>query len=258
MSDTGVSGPSHFRTTSWSLLDQLRDAPSRSEAMEALIGRYWRPTYAYLLRRGFDRDDAREWTQEFFSRAYEHGWFDKAQPERGRFRTYLLTMLVRFVRDERRRAQNRFERAMRPAHLSRGVDDADVIEPPDTNTPEEAFLRQWADDIVSQARRRLHESFNGSPSAWEYDLFETRVESVEGERTATWDVLAERFGKTRDQVRYAFGKVQRQAKRILLDLMTREGGDPEAELADLIAYTRSRASREPRLTRPPQTVGDGR
>ena len=127
-----------------------------------------------------------------------------------------------------------------------------VTTDPDTDTPEEAFLRQWADDVVTRARTLLRKSYENSDSAWEHELFERRVETPEGQAVPTWDELADQYGKTRDQVRYAYSKVQDQARRVLLELMEQEGGNPEAELADLMQYTRARSTppRRTRRTRP--------
>ena len=86
--------------------------PHRKEAQSALVSLcelYWYPLYACLRRRGYPADQAQDLTQEFFIRVLEGRYLDRADPEKGRFRSFLLTSLKFFVADEedRHRAQKR-------------------------------------------------------------------------------------------------------------------------------------------------------
>ena len=85
-------GNSHFPTTLWSIvLSAARPGtPSADDAMARLCEAYWYPIYAYMRRRGFDRDEARDLTQEFFSRVIEKPYLSDVAPEKGRFRPFLL------------------------------------------------------------------------------------------------------------------------------------------------------------------------
>ena len=84
----------------------------RKEARSALVALcegYWYPLYAYLRRRGYPADQAQDLTQDFFMRVLEGRYLNRADPEKGRFRSFLLTSLKFFVADEgdRRRAHKR-------------------------------------------------------------------------------------------------------------------------------------------------------
>lgn len=233
MADTGISGPSDFRLTSWALLDHLKDDRTREPAMDALIQRYWRPTYLFLRKKGYGRDDAMDWTQEFFARAFEHRWFERARQRKGRFRTFLLTALTRFVRDSQQRAQARFERRFRPAILGAGPDDEGILEPRDDETPDDAFMRQWARDVVARALEILRKECASTADEWAVAVFQERVQATAEGREVTWDELARRHGKSRAQVRYAFDKIHKRAKRIVRDLLVEDGGDPDPDLTGL-------------------------
>ena len=70
--------------------------PRRKEARSALVAlceNYWYPLYAYLRRRGYSADEAQDLTQEFFVRVLEGRYLDRADPEKGRFRSFILTSL---------------------------------------------------------------------------------------------------------------------------------------------------------------------
>ena len=106
-----LPGPSRFPTTRWTLVVAAGD-PHRKEARSALVSpceNYWYPLYAYLRRRGYPADQAQDLTQEFFIRVLEGRYLDRADSEKGRFRSFILTSLKFFVADEedRQRAHKR-------------------------------------------------------------------------------------------------------------------------------------------------------
>jgi len=85
---------SRFQTTRWSLIEAARDDPDRSRAaLEELCAAYRPPVLAYVRHSGYGRADAEDLTQSFFLRFLESGWYGRADPERGRFRSLLLTTL---------------------------------------------------------------------------------------------------------------------------------------------------------------------
>src|ERR1700746_406678 len=106
-----LGGPSQFPATRWTLVLAAGD-PHRKETRSALVSlceTYWYPLYAYLRRRGYSADQAQDLTQEFFVRVLEGRYLDRADPEKGRFRSFILTSLKFFAADEqdRQRAQKR-------------------------------------------------------------------------------------------------------------------------------------------------------
>ena len=94
---------SRFQTTSWTLI--VRARASRADLQE-LLSVYWSPVYAYLRRRGHDPHDAADLTQGFLSEVVlDRGFVERADPARGRFRSFLLSALRKFVIDEHRRVR---------------------------------------------------------------------------------------------------------------------------------------------------------
>src|SRR5262245_16847528 len=100
-----------FAQTHWSLVLEAANAGATqsSQALEHLCRTYWPPLYAYLRRRGYTAHDAQELTQEFLARLMKNRSFAGANPQKGRFRTYLLGALSHFLSDEwdKARAQKR-------------------------------------------------------------------------------------------------------------------------------------------------------
>src|SRR5689334_5862694 len=90
-----------FPSTIWTVILASRgDDQSRGRALESLCQRYWRPVYAWVRRSGRGREDAEDLTQAFFVKVLAQQAIERADRERGRFRSYLLTMLRRFLVDD--------------------------------------------------------------------------------------------------------------------------------------------------------------
>ena len=137
-----LSGASQFPTTRWTLVVAAGD-PRRKEARSALVSlceNYWYPLYAYLRRRGHPSDQAQDLTQEFFTRVLEGRYLDRADPEKGRFRSFLLSSLKFFVADEedRQRAHKRGGGQLVSLEFSSG-EERYQREPSHDETPEQSF-----------------------------------------------------------------------------------------------------------------------
>jgi RNA polymerase sigma-70 factor (ECF subfamily) len=65
-----MQGPRHFPATTRILVLSAGQATDGRgcDALASLCETYWYPLYAYLRRRGYDREQAQDLTQEFFTR----------------------------------------------------------------------------------------------------------------------------------------------------------------------------------------------
>lgn len=129
------------------------------EALESLCAAYWYPLYAFLRRRGSGEEEARDLVQGFFASFLGSGSLSRADPEKGRFRAYLLGALKHHVADARDRenAQKRGGgRAPLPLELE-GAEARYAAEPVDSATPERLFERRWALTVLERALERLRE-----------------------------------------------------------------------------------------------------
>ena len=94
-----------FQTTHWSvvLLAGQNTSPHSAAALEALCRAYWPSIFVFARRRGFNEADAKDLTQQFFSRLLERNDFAGLNPQKGRFRTFLLAAFTHFLSNERDR-----------------------------------------------------------------------------------------------------------------------------------------------------------
>jgi RNA polymerase sigma factor (sigma-70 family) len=156
-----------FATTRWSIVlsagnSGREDQPART-ALAELCRTYWRPIFSFVCRRGYSTQDAQDLTQDFFVKILEDNWLEHANPNRGRFRSFLLKSLENFLINE----------AEKNHVQKRGGDteflswDAWMAEAPsrlsmspralESAAPEQLFDLRWAATVVEQALRRLRE-----------------------------------------------------------------------------------------------------
>src|SRR5215470_5057830 len=104
---------SSFASTRWTVVRQAADSHTASShalsALSELCQIYWRPVYVFLRRQGIPQHDAQDLTQGFFAELIESRAYTRADPTKGRFRSFLLRTLKHFVAHarDRDRAQKR-------------------------------------------------------------------------------------------------------------------------------------------------------
>jgi DNA-directed RNA polymerase specialized sigma24 family protein len=99
--------PYGFRTTRWSLvlLSAQSQAPGFEGALSELYRIYWYPLYAFIRRRGYASEEARDLTQGFFLHLLEHKTLARADQLKGKFRSFLLGSLRNYLSTEADRAR---------------------------------------------------------------------------------------------------------------------------------------------------------
>ena len=88
-----------FLTTHWSLIDHIQAGEDRDRALiNLLLERYWKPVYCYLRRKGYDNEAAKDLAQGFFHEVVLNRQLVlRADPSKGRFRSFLLHALNQYV-----------------------------------------------------------------------------------------------------------------------------------------------------------------
>jgi RNA polymerase sigma factor (sigma-70 family) len=162
-----------FATTHWSvvLAAGQRDTPQATAALDQLCRTYWYPIYAYVRRQGHSPEDAQDLTQDFFARLLAKGFPRGAAPERGKFRSFLLTSLRHFLVDQHRHA-DAAKRGGGQRTTSLDASQAEErfrLEPQHELTPEKLYEREWAMTLLDRAQSRLQEEYSAAGKA---DLYE--------------------------------------------------------------------------------------
>jgi len=190
------------------------------EAMNGFVRYYWKPIFYFLRMRGFPVERAEDLTQEFLLRLMEREWLRSADEERGRFRNFILRVLMRFVSDQgpaRATRQKGFEGRL-VAVSSLVGDEERSFEPMAGLTAEELFERRWAVSLVQSVRDLLQASFALEGKGNWYEVFVARYFTDPTRGRTSESALAAQFGMTREQIRHAL----RQTKLRFLQLLQAE------------------------------------
>ena len=231
-------GPREFSTTHWSLVvatraDEGSEATAR-RALEELCRTYWYPLYAFVRYRGHSSDDAQDLTQSFFARIIETGGFASADPERGRFRSYLLGAMKQFLANEwhRGQAQKRGGQVQFIEWDELGPEARYAGSSKESEDPEHLFDREWALETVDGALRALREEMG---KAGKGELFEALKGTLTGEDETPRGEIAARLEMTEGAVKVAVHRLRRRY-RTLLRAAIAETVSSEAERDEEMRY----------------------
>ena len=165
-----------FITTRWSTViacsqpDGVSDEEAQI-ALTALCRQYWPPLYSFARRRGYRLPDAQDLTQEFFGYLLEHRLYERADPAKGRFRSFLIAVFKRFLADIGKRETSQKRGGGRGFVLLRSeLDYAEtqcLYELMDDASPDEEhfFDQQWAETLVRNALANLQQAYASESKA---------------------------------------------------------------------------------------------
>jgi RNA polymerase sigma-70 factor (ECF subfamily) len=233
-----LSGPSQFPTTRWTQVIAAGD-PRRKEARLALVylcENYWYPLYAYLRRGGYPSDRAQDLTQEFFICVLEGRYLDRAEPEKGRFRAFLLTSLKFFVADEedRRRAHKRGGGVVVPFEFSSG-EERYRREPAHDETPERIFERRWALSVLDRVVEKLRSEFVEHGRTRHFERLKV---FLLGQSDAPYAALAQELNTSEGALKVAIHRLRKRYRELFRQEIADTVADPrevESELRYLAA-----------------------
>ena len=224
-----------FKTTHWTVvLDARRDDSTQAQAALAKLCQvYWPPLYAYVRRSGHAPEDAKDLTQEFFARLLEKDYLKAVHQEKGKFRSFLLLVLKRFLANQRDHA-NCQKRGGGQEIISLDEQDTEqryLSEPADGMTPEKDFERRWAMALLEQVLIRLQEEFN---AAGKSDLFRELEVFISGEKTQhSYAEIAARLGMSEGAVRVSVHRLRRRYRELLRLEVANTVDTPEAVDAEI-------------------------
>ncbi|HEX4494716.1 MAG TPA: sigma-70 family RNA polymerase sigma factor [Thermoanaerobaculia bacterium] len=212
-----------FPQTRRSVLLAARDADPevRRQAWEVLVRSYWKPVYKVLRTRWrLDREDAEDLTQEFFAAALAKGTFERYDPARARFRTYLRTCLDGFAATQHK-AAHRLKRGggQTPIPLDFAGAEAELVRhgAADGLDPEEYFHREWVRALFDLAVGDLRRWCAATGKQVHFHLFERYdLEGPDAPERPTYAELAAEHGLPTTQVTNFLAAVRRELRRLVL------------------------------------------
>ncbi len=219
-----------FRTTHWSVVlaaGLKLSSVESSEALEALCAAYWYPLYAFVRRRGYKPDEAKDLTQGFFERLLEKNYVGQADQGRGKFRTFLLSALSHFLADEWDSTQ-RVKRGGRHTFVAFDAATAEEryrLEPVEPLDPAKLFERRWATTLIDAAFARLEAEFSArGQGALFHEL--NRFLLAE-QREETYADVAPRLGMTTAAMKMSVSRLRQRCRELLREQIMDTVSSPE-------------------------------
>ncbi len=214
---SGAQNNPQFATTHWSLVVAAGEKKNSSsqQALAELCQAYWHPIYAYVRRRISNVHEAQDLTQEFFARLLENQTIATADPNRGRFRAFLLTACKRFLINEwhKERATKRGG-GQKPLSLDFESEESKyVIELVDTLTAERLYERQWAITLLARVVERLKQEFTLKDQS---QHFEQMKQFISGSKsTEAYVAAADALGISEGAVKVAAHRLRARYRELL-------------------------------------------
>jgi RNA polymerase sigma-70 factor (ECF subfamily) len=247
--DNSVSQPVwRFASTRWSIVAAAgrRESPEAGAALAVLCRTYWYPLYAYARRKLPTADDAQDLTQEFFARLLEKDYLQSADPQRGKFRSFLLTAFQRFLAKEHARAGAQ-KRGGQHRVMSLDIQQGERsyhFEPADPITPETLYERRWAMTLLEQALSRLRQEMT---QAGKERIYGALKGTLTGDgANEPYERISQDLGMTVPAVKTAAYRLRRRYQELLRAEVAQTVSRPEDvedELRDLFAAFSSEKSR---------------
>ncbi len=203
------------------------------DAMRALCAAYWSPLFQYVRRQISDPQEAEDLTQDFFRHLLEKKVVTQATPERGRFRSYLLTSLNNYLKNEweRRSAEKRGGgKTFVP------IDSAQLKEatPVDRElSPEQAYERQWAVTLLNRALDVLQSELNEAGKSAMFDTLKPYL--TQAADAPSYAAVATELGISEGAVKAAVHRLRKRFRQIVRGEVSQTVSSP-ADIDDEITH----------------------
>lgn len=232
-----------FQTTRWSMVRGAAkkntadfNAPDVHQALADLCAGYWYPLYAFARRQGEQPDAAMDLTQSFFADLLEKSWINRADPQQGRFRSFLITVFRRFLSDERKRAAAA-KRGGKNNVVSIDAASAEQrfqLESTTVENPADAFERQWALELLGRVYARLEAEHADKNRLEQFVALRQYLSSADG---PAYEAVAQQLGMTENTVKVTVYRMRKRFRALLEEEVSQtvdSASDIQSELNELL------------------------
>jgi RNA polymerase sigma-70 factor (ECF subfamily) len=229
---TGLSrghGNERFTATHWSVVLAARDGDSTRAraALETLCRAYWYPLYAFVRRMGQSPHDAEDSVQSFFALCLEKNYLAAAEEAKGRFRSFLLLALKRFLAKERDRSgADKRGGGQKPIALDGlTAEERYAVEPAELMSADNLFERRWALTLLERVLSRLGDE---QAAAGQEEVFHQLKEFLSAAGRGTpYAELAGRLGRSEGAVKVAVHRLRQRYRELLQEEIANTVTSPE-------------------------------
>jgi RNA polymerase sigma factor (sigma-70 family) len=211
LGNSADAGAERFQRTHWSLVLSACQADSAQahEALSRLCQTYWYAVYVFIRRRGAEAEPAKDLTQEFFSRLLAKHYLRTVDPERGRFRTFLMSCVDHFLSNERKKERT----------LKRGgnytfvpleespAEDRYQAEPCETMSPDKLLDRRWALTLLDLSLEQLKQEYVAAGKLAQFEALQDCLSGAK-EAPSSFAEIGTRLGMSPASARQAASRMR--------------------------------------------------
>jgi RNA polymerase sigma-70 factor (ECF subfamily) len=234
------STPAAFVTTQWTqVLEARGDSPAAKAALSDLCAAYYAPVFAFIRRNAPDEDAGRDLTQEFFARLLARQGIATVDPQRGRFRSFLLGAVKHFLADMSDHDHRLKRGAGQPMEsIDPGTDTSPGLQlrDPNASSPDREFDRKWALTVLGRALATLAEEHKAAGRPEHFDALKPWLNG--DPETLSQADAAHQLGMSEGAVAVAIHRLRRRFREVVKGEIARTLHDPAQvgdELACLVA-----------------------
>ncbi len=219
-----------FHTTQWSMVLAAGDGhrnEDTSRALEVLCQTYWAPLYSYVRHRVRNEHTAQDLTQTFFERLLEKETLATADPQRGRFRTFLLTACERFLINEWKK-ERATKRGGNVRTLSLDFDSLESrypLEPQDLLTAEVVFERQWVIALIDSVLAKLRQDYTDRNQSKHFDWLKPFLTGTDA--ATTYADVAKLMNSTEAAVKIAVHRLRKRYRELIRSEIAQTVSSPD-------------------------------
>lgn len=233
------ASPPVFVTTRWTRVLQAKgDSTEAKAALSDLCAAYYAPVFAFIRRNAPDEDSARDLTQEFFARLLARGGIDNVDPQRGRFRSFLLGAVKHFLadmRDHDRRLKRGEGQAIESLDAEAG--NSSGLEAPDSKAaaPDRGFDHKWALTLLGRAFATIEQEYKEAGKSRQFEALKPWL-TGDGENVSQAEA-ARQLGMNEGAVKVAIHRLQRRLRDLIkneISQTVKDRADIDIEMHDLL------------------------
>jgi len=235
-----AGGANRFLTTRWSvvLVSAQSQAPGSKGAFADLCKLYWYPLYAFIRHRGHSPEDAEDLVQGFFLHLVEHRTLSRVDRSKGKFRSFLLASLQKYLSDEADRARClKRGGGAEFVHLDQeGAEDRYQFEPVDTLSPEKIFDARWAMALIGEALNRLDREYDSQGKATTFQALRVFLDPINTKSLPSYEEVAAQLEVSVGALKTLIHRLRKQYTAFVREEVSRtvsNSADVDAEIHQL-------------------------
>ena len=220
------------------LLSAQSQAPGSKDALADLCKLYWYPLYGFIRRRGHSPEDAEDLVQGFFVHLLEHKTFRRIDRSKGKFRSFLLASLQRFLSDEADKARC-LKRGGKAEFVYLDLERAEDryrLEPVDTLSPEKIFDARWAMAMIGEALNRLNDEYAANGKAATFQALRSFLDPLNTKSLPSYEEVAAQLTASVGSLKTLVHRLRKQYTTLLREEIIRtlsDTADVDSEIHQL-------------------------